>query len=349
MTDIHIRKDGQTGHITLTRPQALNAMTYDMCLAIEAAVDGWRADDAVRLVIIDAVGDRAFCAGGDIAELYDTGTRGDFAYGQRFWADEYRLNAKLAAYPKPIVSFLQGFVMGGGVGIGCHASHRITCESTQIAMPECGIGLVPDVGGSFLLARAPGRLGEYLGLTGARMSPGDAIFAGFADHFIPQDRWQTAKGALVTTGDVSALADLFTEPPAGTLAAQLSQINAVFGGEGLRDVLNLLGQDSSDFAQDTLKALHRNSPLAMACALEIQRRLKAGQPTMEKALDLEYRFTFRAMEHGDFLEGIRAQIIDKDRNPRWRHEITSVPLSDIARMLQPLRADGLKLDWGEMT
>ena len=349
MSDIEIRKNGQTGHITLTRPQALNAMTYDMCLAIEAAVDGWRADNAVRLVIIDATGDRAFCAGGDIAELYDTGTKGDFVYGQRFWADEYRLNAKLAAYPKPIVSFLQGFVMGGGVGIGCHASHRITCESTQIAMPECGIGLVPDVGGSFLLARAPGRLGEYLGLTGSRMAAADAIYAGFADHFIQQTKWQAVKTTLIDGGDVAELTPLVAPPPAGTLAAEQSQIDALFGGEGLRDVLNLLEQDAGDFAQAALKALRRNSPLAMACALEAQHRLKAGQPTMEKALDLEYRFTFRAMEHGDFLEGIRAQIIDKDRSPRWKHEAGSVPLSDIARMLRPLGADGLKLDWGDFT
>jgi enoyl-CoA hydratase len=137
--------------------------------------------------VIDAAGDKAFCAGGDIAEMYATGTAGDFDYGRRFWADEYRMNAKLFNFPKPVVTFLQGFTMGGGVGVGCHGSHRIVGDSSQIAMPECGIGLVPDVGGSLILARAPGRLGEYLGTTAARMGPGDAIHAGFADYYIPED------------------------------------------------------------------------------------------------------------------------------------------------------------------
>ena len=147
MSDISIRITGRAGRITLTRPKALNALTYEMCLAIEDALDAWREDDAVDLVVMDAEGDRAFCSGGDIAELYATGTKGDFAYGRRFWADEYRLNAKIFAYPKPVVSFLQGFTMGGGVGLGCHGSHRVVGESSQIAMPECGIGLLPDVGG----------------------------------------------------------------------------------------------------------------------------------------------------------------------------------------------------------
>ena len=159
MSNVWIRIEGVAGRITLQRPDALNAMTYDMCRAIEAALDGWRDDPAVTLVIFDAEGERAFCAGGDIADLYATGRAGDFAYGQTFWADEYRLNHNIFTYPKPVVSFLQGFTMGGGVGIGCHGSHRIVGETSHIAMPECGIGLVPDVGGSLMLALAPGRVG----------------------------------------------------------------------------------------------------------------------------------------------------------------------------------------------
>src|SRR6056297_3944243 len=155
MSDIHIRTEGRAGRITFTRAKALNAMSWDMCLAIEAAIDDWRADDAVTVVLIDAEGEKAFCAGGDIQQLYETGRAGDYAYGRRFWRDEYRLNAKLSEYPKPVVSLMQGFTMGGGVGIGCHGSHRIVCDSSRIAMPECGIGLVPDVGGSLILAGAP--------------------------------------------------------------------------------------------------------------------------------------------------------------------------------------------------
>jgi len=157
MSDILIRQDGHAGRITLNRPEALNAMTYDMAHAIEHALDAWRDDPSVALVIIDALGDKAFCAGGDIQDLYAQGQRGNFAYGEQFWADEYRLNAKIFEYPKPYIAFMQGFTMGGGVGISCHGSHRIVGESSQIAMPECGIGLVPDVGGSLMLALAPGR------------------------------------------------------------------------------------------------------------------------------------------------------------------------------------------------
>ena len=159
MSDLSIRRDGRAGRITLTREKALNALSHEMALEIEKALLAWRDDPEVALVLIDAEGEKAFCAGGDIREMYETGRAGDFDYGRRFWRDEYRMNALLAEYPKPIVSFLHGFVMGGGVGVGCHVSTRVVGESARIAMPECGIGLVPDVGGSLLLARAPGRLG----------------------------------------------------------------------------------------------------------------------------------------------------------------------------------------------
>ncbi|MBT4871875.1 MAG: enoyl-CoA hydratase/isomerase family protein, partial [Marinovum sp.] len=165
MNDIHIRMTGRAGRITLQRPDALNAMTYEMCTAMEAALIDWQTNDAVDLVIIDALGTRAFCAGGDIADLYQSGLDKNYAFGQKFWADEYRLNSLIAGYPKPFIALMQGFTMGGGVGISCHGSHRIVGETSQIAMPECGIGLVPDVGGSYILSRAPGYLGEYLGLT----------------------------------------------------------------------------------------------------------------------------------------------------------------------------------------
>ncbi|WGW03025.1 3-hydroxyisobutyrate dehydrogenase [Tropicibacter oceani] len=342
MSDTKIRKQGRAGHITLTRPKALNALSYDMCLAVEAALDQWRNDPQVDLILLDAEGDRAFCAGGDIAEMYQTGTEGNLDYGRRFWRDEYRLNAKLAEYPKPVVSFLHGFVMGGGVGLGGHCSHRITCESTQISMPECGIGFVPDVGGSFILARAPGRLGEYLGLTAARMGPGDAIHAGFADHYIPEAEWPTLKTLLRETGDAGLVQQAALPAPDSPLAAQQPQIDALFGGEGLADVLNLLRNDTSDFAQKTLKALGRNAPLSMAVTLEMIHRLRAmSNLTIRKALELEYRVSHRIMEHGDFLEGIRAAIIDKDRSPKWRHALDKVPAVDVSRMLAPLGKQAL--------
>ena len=339
--DIHIRMDGKAGHITLNRPDALNAMTYDMCTAIEAAIDTWATDDAVALVLIDAVGDKAFCAGGDIAELYATGIKGDFSYGQTFWRDEYRLNAKLFEYPKPVVSLLQGFTMGGGVGLGCHGTHRVVGESSQIAMPECGIGLVPDVGGTLMLALAPGRLGEYLGTTGARMGPGDAIYAGFADHFVPQDQWATLTDTLTETGDADVIQDLATAPPDGLFETQQDEIDRSFDGEALSDVLNQLTASETEFAVSALKALRRAAPLSAACTIEMIHRLRAPTLTIRKALEMEYRFTHRAMEHGDFLEGIRAQIIDKDRNPQWQFANTAVPTTAVSRMLMPLGDDTL--------
>lgn len=343
MSDISIRIVGRAGRITLTRPNALNAMTYDMCLAIEAAFDAWRENDAVALIILDAEGDRAFCSGGDIAELYATGTKGNFAFGQKFWADEYRLNANIFAYPKPVVSFLQGFTMGGGVGIGCHGSHRIVGETSQIAMPECGIGLVPDVGGSLMLALAPGRTGEYLGTTGARMGPADAIYAGFADQFIPQAHWPSLIETLQDSGSTDALDKACVEPPEGDLQNLQSDIDRYFMGDGLEDIYNALQTDSSEFAKSCLQKMQRNAPLSMAVAIEIIHRLRGETASIEKALDLEYRFTFRAMGHGDFLEGIRAQIIDKDRNPKWKFAGTTVPTASVAAMLKPLGDHALKL------
>lgn len=343
MSDIDIRITGRTGRITLTRPQALNAMTYEMCLAIEAALDAWAQEDAVACIVLDAAGDRAFCSGGDIAELYATGTKGDFSYGQQFWADEYRLNHKIFCYAKPVISFLQGFTMGGGVGIGCHGSHRIVGQSSQIAMPECGIGLVPDVGGTLMLALAPGRLGEYLGTTGTRMGPADAILAGFADVYVPEVSWPDLITELERNADPSILDAAALPPPPGTLAAQQDEIDALFAGETLGDILTLLKTSQSDFAADALKKLTRAAPLSAACTVEMMHRLRGPSLSMEKALDLEYRFTFRAMEHGDFLEGIRAAIIDKDRQPNWQYAGKDVPLAAVSKMLMPLGQNALTL------
>lgn len=336
MSDIFIRPQGRAGRITLTRSKALNALSYDMCLAIEAAVVAWRTDNTIDVIIIDAEGDKAFCAGGDIAELYETGTQGDFAFGQKFWADEYRLNNTLRSYPKPIVSFMQGFTMGGGVGIGCHGSHRIVCENSQIAMPECGIGLVPDVGGSYILANAPGWLGAFLGLTAYRMNAADAIFAGFADHFIARDHWADCIDLLCNSGDISVLKTKIETQPSSNLADKMVEIDAIFNTKTLPQVIDRLNKNTNDTSQKALKAIERNSPLAMAVALEIIRQQKANKSSFADALRMEYRFTYRAMEHGDFLEGIRAAIIDKDRSPKWHHSPITVSQADINKMTSPL-------------
>jgi enoyl-CoA hydratase len=333
MSDILIRIEGRVGRVTLNRPHALNALTYEMCLGLDGALRDWAEDSRVDLVILDATGERAFCSGGDIADMYATGMAGDFAYGRRFWRDEYRMNARLASYGKPVVSFLQGFTMGGGVGVGCHASDRIVGESSQIAMPECAIGLVPDVGGSLYLGRA-GALGAYLGMTGARMGPGDAILAGFADRYIPQAAWEGVKKALIATGDPSTLP--CHDAPAPTLAEHLDTIAQVFALPDAGAIAQALADLGTAFSAATLKAMTRNAPLAVACTREMLTRL--GQDaTLHDALAQEYRFTHRAMEQGDFIEGIRAAIIDKDRNPRWRHgSVGDVTGAEVAAMLAPL-------------
>ncbi|MEM8979839.1 MAG: enoyl-CoA hydratase/isomerase family protein [Pseudomonadota bacterium] len=339
--DLIVKRTGRTGHITLNRPQALNALTWEMCLEIEKTLDLWASYDAVTNVIFDAAGDKAFCAGGDIVEMYETGLRKDYAYGRRFWRDEYRLNAKIFEYPKPVISFLQGFTMGGGVGIGCHGTHRIVGETSQIAMPEVSIGLIPDVGGSLMLALAPGRLGEYLGTTAHRMSGPDAIYAGFADHFMPEAEWDDVKTALNDGTDPDELFGPYAPPNTPSdLEAMQADIDRHFGGETLSDILRSLNAEPSDFTQEAIKRLSRNAPLSMACAVELIHRLRPPK-SIRQALELEYRFTHRAMEDGDFLEGIRAAVIDKDRAPKWKHSMEAVPFPAVSKMLQPLGAEAL--------
>ena len=331
MSDLSIRKDRRAGRITFTRPQALNALSHEMAVAIHRALDDWRGDDSVALVIIDAEGDRAFCAGGDIAAVYHAGRAGDHAVGQGFFADEYRMNAAIADYEKPVVAFMQGFVMGGGVGVGGHAGHRVVGDTTQVAMPESGIGLIPDVGGTWLLSRAPGRIGEYLGLTGARMDAGDAIHAGFADIYLPEAEWDAAKDMLAGTGDISRLKG--RPAPASALA---DRDLSAFGGRGVDDIMAALEQQGDEGA---LNPLRRNSPLSMAATLAMVRAAR-GDQRMQDALSREYRFTRRATAQSDFLEGVRAQIIDKDRTPAWAADAGPAAVD---AMLAPLGAD--ELEW----
>ena len=316
-----------------------------MIAEIERAVDSWWQDHDVNFVMIEGAGDRAFCAGGDIQDMYDTATRGDFEYGHRFWRDEYRLNAKIFNFPKPWIAFMQGFTMGGGVGVSCHGSHRVVCENSIIAMPECGIGLVPDVGGSLLLSRAPGRMGEYLGTTGTRMGPADSMYAGFADYFAPSESWAEIKAGLVDTGDVSILDECCaTFASGGVLTERQGKVDRHFGGETIADILRSMAASPDDFTAETRKALSRNCPLSVACCVEIIHRVR-GSDTISRALREEFRFTSRSAEHGDFIEGIRAAVIDRDRKPCWRHsDIDAVSDLDVVKMLMPLGGGDLRFD-----
>ena len=323
MSDILTGIDGRAGRITMNRPKALNALSWDMSLALEAALNSWKDDDAVALVVIDACEGRAFGAGGDIRKMWDHGSQGDYAYSRGFWSDEYRMNALLRNYPKPIVSMVDGIVMGGGVGIASNCSHRVFSEKTLLAMPETGIGLLPDVGGTFILSRAPGRVGEFLGLTGTRIGVADAIFAGFADYFVPSAQLSALKDALCASGDIGEIAKFAQDPMtaqepevAPFLAATRAEIDEIFDDTTPMAIVADLKASSSDWAQAAAKAILRACPLSVGATLIAVRNARE-MSTIEEALAEEFRFTYRSQEFGELNEGVRAQIVDKDRNPRW--------------------------------
>ncbi|WP_417269582.1 enoyl-CoA hydratase/isomerase family protein [Celeribacter sp.] len=340
-TELNISRDGMAGRITLERPDALNALTPTMCDAISAALGSWAKDDAISLLIIDAEGDKAFCAGGDIAQVYAEGVAGNAGFAQEFWRREYHMNAALFHFPKPVVTFLHGYTMGGGVGVGCHGSHRIVDHSSRVALPECAIGLVTDVGGTLLLARAPGRLGEYLAATAFRMGPQDAIYAGFADYLIPRKTWPDLIAALSQTGDLDLIDASALPTDDAPLKVLQPQIDAHFAGTTLRDILNALDHsDAPDFAAQTLAFMEKNDPLAMTASVELVQRAR-GVDTIEAALEQEFRFTYRAVKDADILEGIRARIIDRDSAPNWSHTLRDVPALTVSTLLRPLGKDGL--------
>ncbi len=341
--DIALRIEGRVGCMTLNRPKALNALTYDMVMAIDGALREWNRDPAIDMVLIEGAGEKAFCAGGDIQDLYRSGRDGDFDYGRRFWSDEYRMNARLANFPKPYVALMDGIVMGGGVGVSAHGSHRIVTERTQVAMPECGIGLVPDVGASWRLAHAPGHVGDYVGLTGARLGAADAIYAGLADGYVHSSDLPALRQALVEAADLAVLTDFWDDPEEGSLAGMRQDIDAAFGFASLAETVERLEGEGGDWNTRTAAALRRASPISLACAFEIIRAARQAGG-IEDALTMEYRFSSRCIEHGNFLEGVRAAIVDKDRNPRWAPaRLEDVSPEAVAFMLAP--AEGGDLDF----
>ena len=324
-----VRKQGLAGWITLNRPDALNALSHDMVNGIAQALDAWRNEDDVKVILIDGAGDRSFCAGGDVKEIYQAGNKGQHDRVKDFLATEYRLNAELAEYPIPIVSFLHGIVMGGGVGIGCHVSHRVIDTDARVAMPECRIGLVPDVGGSLLLANAPGRLGEYMALCGTALSADEAVSAGFADHLIAKSEWDDLKRQICVSGDPDIVAGV-SDTPAPLPGVWMRQIDAVFGGETVEDILAA----SSD--TDFIDALQQGSPISLSVTLDLIRRAREFS-NIREALEHEFRFMARATEGADGLEGIRAVVIDRDNKPAWRYSAAQDVASElIGHLTSPL-------------
>lgn len=344
--EVIIRREGRAGRMTLNRPATLNALTYGMVKSITAALIGWRDDPSIELVILDGIGEKALCAGGDVRWLYDIRKDGT-SEALAFWRDEYVLDAMIANYAKPYVSMMSGIVMGGGIGISAHARHRIVSETSMLAMPETTIGLIPDVGGTLLLARAQGRLGLYLGLCGARMNGSDAIQAGFADSYVSRARTAELMEALVREGGdpVDEIIDQFAEPvPESPLAAKRDLIDRLFQGSDLKSIDANLLSTTDELARKAHADFLARSPKALALALEAILRAKKYR-TIEEALTVEYRLVNRLYEDGEFIEGVRALLVDKDKKPRWNpRSVGDVTPGLVARYFEPF-PPGVELTW----
>ena len=345
--DLIVRREGAAGIIRLNRPKAINAMTLEMSEGIDAALDRFESDPAVAVVILEGAGERGLCAGGDIRGLYESSkARGDL--GKRFWRQEYVMNARIAKYPKPYVAFMDGLVMGGGVGLSGHARHRVVTEKTKLAMPEVGLGFFPDVGGTWLLSRSPGELGAFFGLTGLTMNGPDAVFSRFADAVVPSVKLPSLRDALTTVrpGSTSnevdkVIAGFATGESAGPVAARQASIDGWFAHDRMEDIFASLSRDGSEFGQSTLKTLSEKSPRGMVVTLKLLRMARRAS-SLEECLVREYRAALEVFRSDDFREGVRAAVIDKDRNPRWSpSRVEDVTPEMLVPYLQEIGADEL--------
>ncbi|MFD9302809.1 enoyl-CoA hydratase/isomerase family protein [Streptomyces sp. NPDC060048] len=327
--------DGRAGVVTLNRPRALNALTHAMVLRIHGALAGWEGDPRVEQVVIRGAGERGLCAGGDIRAIRDDAVAGTGA-SVGFWRDEYRLNAYIARYPKPYVALMDGIVMGGGVGVSAHGSVRVVTERSRVAMPETGIGFVPDVGGTYLLARAPGRLGVHLALTGSAVGAADALLCGLADHFVPAGRLPalTAELADAPAGEVLARHAAVPEP--GRLAGWRGWIDHCYAADTVEEIVDRLLGYGDSAAKEAAETILGKSPTALKVTLESLRRA-AVLGALEPVLEQELRVSRHALASPDLVEGVRAQVVDKDRSPRWSPAtLGEVTDEDVARFFAPI-------------
>ncbi|MBY8885497.1 enoyl-CoA hydratase/isomerase family protein [Streptomyces sp. PTM05] len=329
------RTEGRAGYLTLNRPKALNALTHDMVHRIDEALTRWEEDDAVETVVITGEGERGLCAGGDIRAIHADARSGGTASAD-FWRDEYRLNARVARYPKPYVAVMDGIVMGGGVGVSAHGSVRVVTERSRIAMPETGIGFVPDVGGTYLLALAPGELGTHLALTGTPVGAHDAQRCGLADHFVPSAALPRFLADLAHAPVREALARHVSAAPPGELDAQRRWIDRCYAADTAEEIVERLLAAGEVPAKEAARTLLAKSPTAVKVTLAALRRARSLGP-LEEVLRQEYRVSCAALSSPDLVEGIRAQVIDKDRAPRWTPPtFAEVGEADVARWFTPL-------------
>ena len=331
---------GHAGVVVLNRPRALNALTHGMVRGLDRALDEFEADPQVRHVVVTGAGEKAFCAGGDIRQLYDLGRAGRIEEARGFWREEYRLNQRIKTYPKPYIAVIDGIVMGGGVGVSLHGSHRIAGEKYLFAMPEVGIGFFPDVGATWALPRLPGAAGTWLAVSGERIGQADALALGLATHAVATTRIPGLIEALEAGRNVDdVLAGTAFDAGPAALAPHRALIDHAFSAPSVEAIMDRLRAGSDDpFAAKLLAGTARKSPTSMKLALAQMR--SGASLSFAEAMRLEFRIVSRIVHGADFYEGVRAVIIDKDNAPRWQ-PATLADVSDeqVAQYLAPLPDD----------
>lgn len=338
-----LRREGRAGHLVLNRPRAINALNHAMVRIMADALDAWERDDSVATVVLTGAGERGLCAGGDIRSIHDDVRAGRAEASAALWHDEYLLNARIARFPKPYVAVMDGIVMGGGVGVSAHGSVRVVTERSRVAMPETGIGFVPDVGGTYLLTRTPGELGTHLALTGTAVGAGDALLCGLADHFVPSERLREFTAALTGSEAADVVRQYAAEPPAGELAGHREWIDHCYAADSVEEIVDRLHACGDRHAKEAAETILAKSPTSLKVTLAALRRARE-LPSLEAVLDQEYRVSCAALGSPDLPEGIRAQVVDKDRRPRWSPaELGQVTEADVARYFEPTGRGSLGL------
>ncbi len=323
------RRQGRIGRITLNRPKALNAIDGEMIRTIRAALEHWREDPAVHAIVIEGAGSRAFCAGGDIRWLRDRCIAEDYTEVDAFFAEEYALNLTIARYPKPFAAFINGVCMGGGIGLAVHGSIRVVSDAASLAMPETSIGFFPDVGASFILPRLRPGFGMLMGLTGVRMNGADAAYLGLATHYVPSERFASLADEIADDG-LGALMLAAVAPPSSRMSGIAARVHC-FEGNSVREVLGSLAALEGDWAQETLATLRTVSPSALLWSFDLLRR--GASQTLEQCLATELALSRSVSRHPDFLEGVRAMVVDKDREPHWSpRQFDDVDIKAIAKL-----------------
>jgi enoyl-CoA hydratase len=346
--DVQTRIEHGVGRITLNRPKAMNALTTEMFGEIQRALTAWAEDPSVRFVVLDGAGDRGLCAGGDVRMIWESARSGG-ATAREFFRAEYTVNALIARYSKPYVALMDGVVMGGGVGVSSHGSVRVVSERAMVGMPEVTIGFVPDVGGTYLLSRAPGQSGTHVALTGAPISGADSIYAGLADHYVRSEKLPALVEALLESvaADVSAFSE---QPPPSTLEAHRGWIDSCYRFDTVAEIVRALRANGDPAAGEAATTIEAKSPVALSVTLEALRRA-ARASSLEDVLEQEFRVSSAALGSHDLVEGIRAQVIDKDRAPKWQPaSLAEVDADEVAayfsdshgRLGLPTRTEGVR-------